>query len=364
MDYSFDQLYSEAILTFISHVKNCAKQILSSEMNIEVRKNRFLFNRYSYPLKFVVFEHPSRLGYFNPEFYEIGIHKKILYAKDDSLLQNLLRHELAHYYCFIKYGNSISDHGKEYHDACKSFGWDKEVYSAYTVLLEKDFATSPTSNKILGKIQKLLSLATSPHKEESEAATLKANQLLIKHNLKTYAISNDPEMGLKRLLHGKKASTKLQTISSILRSFFIYPVISYTTTGVYLEIFGEKTNIDIAEYVGLFLDKKLEELWKEIQNKRPEMKGITKKNSFFRGIAKGYKEKIKRIHETAENKNGLLVIEKALQEHIGMAYPKLSSTKSSAKNCKTAQELGKKEGQNLNIHQAVHSSSSKDFYLS
>lgn len=332
-------------------------------MGLDVKNSRFLYKRYSYPLKIVVFEHPSRLGYFNPEFFEIGIHKKMVYAKDEILLKDLIRHELAHYYCFIKHGNSILDHGKEYHDICQKFGWGEEVYKAYIVLSDKDFIPSPSTNKILSKIQKLLSLSTSPHKEEAELATLKANELLIKYNLNAHAISDKQEMALKRLLQAKRTSAKLQAISTILRSFFVYPVISYTTCGVYLEIFGEKTNIDIAEYVGFFLDTRLDEIWCEIQKKHPNMRGITKKNSFFRGLAKGYTDKIKAVQEKADHKNALLVIEKILQEQIGMAYPRLSQTSSSGKSCKTAQELGKKEGKNLNIHQGIHSKGSEGYYL-
>jgi hypothetical protein len=361
----FDKIYSEAIYAFITRTSALAAKIVQYEMKLEMGRKRFYFNNYSYPLDIIVFEHPSKLGYFDQEFFEIGIHKKMLFCKDQNILTNLLRHELAHYYCFISCQETIADHGSYYRQICKKFGWDKEVYSASVALSDTDFSSSITSHKVLNKIQKLLSLATSPHANESEAATLKANELLIKHNLKADNLPGDKQMLSKRLFCEKRASVKLSAISSILRCFFVFPVLSRTSEGSYLEIFGDSTNIKIAEYVGVFLDKKLDEMWEETKKSHPSMKGTTKKNSFFRGLAKGYTEKMKSFQSQAAHKNALLVVEKVLQEHVEKAYPRLSSKSSSYQNCKTASMLGEKEGKNLNIKQGIakNSNGSSSLFL-
>lgn len=351
--HQFDKIYSEAVYGFIAYATSLTSKILRDEMSLRVTQTRFFLNRYSYPFSIVIFEHPSKLGFFNPEFYEIGIHKKMLFCKDEKLLLNLLRHELAHFYCHIQYTDKIADHGSVFRKTCKKFGWDKDVFNANVVLTETDFSPSITSNKILGKVQKLLSLASSPHIKESEAATLKANQLLIKHNLRSGSLPEKEQMIARRLFKEKKGSVKISTIASILRCFFVSPIVSRSTEGTYLEIFGDPTNIEIAEFVGNFLYIKLDSLWEETRKKHPSMKGVAQKNSFFRGLASGYTEKMKSYQGQKEHKNALLVIEKKLQEHVEKAYPKLYSKKSSYQHCQKASLLGKEEGKNLNIKQGL-----------
>ena len=93
------------------------------------------------------------------------------------------------------------------------------------------------------------------------------------------------------------------------------------------------------------------------------MKGITKKNSSFRGLAKGYTEKMKSFQKQEVHKNALLVVEKVLQEHVEKAYSKLSAKKSSYQNCQTASLLGEKEGKNLNIKQGISKNSKESSLL-
>lgn len=363
LEGTYDHLYSETILLFIQKLKRNGKEILEKEMALLVKNDRFCVLNTFYPLHFVVFEHPSHLGYFNPEFFEIGIHKQMIFIKEDEQLKNLLRHELAHYITFIQYGLKVDSHGKEFHKVCTQYGWGFQVSAATTeVSEEKLFLHS--SNVIFKKIQKLLSLATSSSVHESQSATLKANELLLKHNLEAFSsLEIQHEMLLKRILKYKRYSSKMEAISLILRSFFIYPVVNHAKESCYLEVVGEKTNVEIAEYVGHYLDQKLDELWKETQKKYPLLKGIANKNSFFRGLAKGYKEKITALQADQNQSQALLKIENALEQQIKMVYPRLSTTSSRYKHCEKATALGQKEGKNLTIHQGVGKNNSSEIYL-
>jgi len=106
-------LYSQAIFSFLKKGHRLALRILREEVHLKVGNTRFYLNNRSYPLHLVAFEHPSRLGYFRAEFYEIGINKSYLFESEKDLL-DLLRHELAHYLTFIKHGPHVPHHGKDF----------------------------------------------------------------------------------------------------------------------------------------------------------------------------------------------------------------------------------------------------------
>ena len=67
------RVYSSTLNAFTSKLKALTKEILSNEMGFSVRRSRFLLNGYLYPISIVTFESPDKLGYFNPENFQIGI---------------------------------------------------------------------------------------------------------------------------------------------------------------------------------------------------------------------------------------------------------------------------------------------------
>ncbi|NGX50501.1 MAG: Protein SprT [Chlamydiae bacterium] len=338
-------LYSNTIFTFLKRARSLARKILSEEAALEVGRSRFLMNRRSYPLHFVAFEHPSKLGYFQADFYEIGINKAFLFESEEKLL-DLLRHELAHYLTFIEYGPHIPHHGSEFHSICKKYGWGSEVSRA-VVKIER----AAQNEKILEKVRKLLSLAESPHQREAEAATLKAQELLLKYNLELKEECD--EMLLVRILPQKRSSAKLQAISSILRSFLVHPIFNHGKGVVYLELLGERVNVEVAEYVAHFLDKKFELLWKQAKDENPKLRGLASKNSFFRGLSEGY------LCKTQIDSHALIKMEKQLIDISRRVYPHLTSARGLYKHNEAAAQMGQKKGKSLIIQPAVEKNKSR-----
>ena len=144
-------------------------------MNLSFERKRLLFNGYYYPLSFVVFEHPTILGQYIPNNYQIQINKYLIYKSSEEELTNIIRHEICHYLCHIKHGQEIKSHGIEFRQTCEQFGYGKEVYSS-TIELGKDLLNSK-NNKVFEKIKKLFKLASSENPHEAQLATVKANDL-------------------------------------------------------------------------------------------------------------------------------------------------------------------------------------------
>ncbi|MGZ3790307.1 MAG: SprT-like domain-containing protein [Bacteriovorax sp.] len=362
-------LYSKTIEAFLARVKKDARTILSAEMNLDVQKSRILYKGILYPLKIVVFEDLSRLGYFDSRSYELGLSKKLMYLAKNEVLKNILRHELAHFMCYLIYGPQVL-HGEEFHSVCRSFGWGAEVYSAYANIdLENNRVQDENekTEKLLARLKKLLALASSENVHERELATLKANQLLLEHNLDlTKTCESDEEtVYVKRVLSASRKSAKHVAIYEVLKTFFVSPVFNHGRGIFYLEVIGDKTSVELADYVAHFLDHELEVLWIQTQKERPTLKGKASKNSFFNGVAKGYVEKIQKQKTTLASGSELVAIEKNIQKHLHIVYPRIGhSSLSAGKHDADAHNAGKVKGSNLSIKPAINSGSSRTLLLS
>lgn len=357
------QVYSDTIHSFLAKMRANMRSILSKELALSVRKSRFEFNGYLIPINLVVFEHETRLGQFDPHTYQIAINRKLMMFAKDVVINNVLRHEIAHLLTYLKFGPSVEAHGTEFKEVCRNTNWGKDVFSAYANLdLEnKKFEGDIKSEKVVSKIKKLLALAQSSNEHEADMATRKANQLLLKHNLSTIDITEeDKEVCLKRTLSTKRNNAKFQAIYEILTTFFVQPVFSHGKGMVYLEIIGDRVSVELADYVANFLDKEMEALWKKEQVKNPTLKGSAKKNSFMRGLGNGYVEKIKSDQNQEYSEKSLIVLKKDLKEKVNTVYSKLSQSKTkSSSHCKETAKLGNQAGKSLSINPGLKSGGKK-----
>lgn len=309
------------------------------EMKLKVGRTRFYIGNTSYPLQFVVFDHPSKLGYFAASLYEIGVNKLFLLEKDEEI-KNLLRHELAHYMTYIEHGDQVPSHGREFREICNRYGWPSEISKA-KIPIEQ----AVKNKRMVDKVRKLLSLGDSPNAEEAKLATLKAKELLCKYNLEL--AETDEETVVIRVLEKKRNGAKLQAIADILRTFFVYPVFNHGKGVLYLEIIGDRLNVEVGEYIAHFLDKQFEVLWRQGKKNDPRLKGTASKNSFFRGLAKGYQTK------EGLSQSGLIRIENALIKRVETIYPHLTISKGFFLDSERARKMGEKLGKNLKIREGI-----------
>lgn len=362
-------LHSNTISAFLSRVRSDAREIVNLEMGLKMDRSRILYERILYPLNIVVFEDNTRLGYFDSRSYELGLSKKLMYQAKNEVLKNVLRHELAHFMCYLLYGPKIL-HGEEFHNVCRSFGWGPEVYGAYANVdaeNNKIEDKNVETEKLLLRLKKLLALATSDNIHERELATLKANQLLLEHNLDLAKSSQDTEevVYVKRVLEDTRKNAKHIAIYEILKTFFVSPVFNHGRGIFYLEVIGDKTNVELADYVANFLNIELEAIWNETKKENPKLKGMASKNSFLKGVAKGYVLKIEKQKSSIASGLELVAIEKNIQRHLNIVYPRIGhSSQAAGIHNADAHSAGIKKGSNLSIKPGISSGTSKTFLLS
>ena len=357
-------LYSETVHTFLARVRSYAKEILEREMHFKISRSRLFYRGIYYPINFVVYEGPN-LGYWDYRSYQIGINKRVMLSAKTEVIKDILRHELAHMLMTYLYGPTFTPHSPEFRELCRSYGWGENVSAARSDIetenqkIEGDLA----SEKLIEKIKKLLSLASSTNPYEAELATIKANELLLKHNLEKLSLleKSEEEVWVKRVLSTSRNSAKIHAIYEILQTFFVAPVFNYGKGVLYLEVTGSRTNVELADYVANFLDQELERLFSVYQKEHSDLKGQRAKNSFFKGMAEGYVEKIKKTQKEVSLAEGkeLIVLEQDLKRQMRLAYSRLGSTSTSRREDSYSKNLGRKAGQNLSIHGAISKGVSK-----
>jgi hypothetical protein len=357
------QVYSKKIVQFIDEINRFIKDVLTHEVGLKVSGNRFFDKRkaYSYPIKVVIYNNKSMLGYFSPDFFELGFHELLMHTNKEKL-QSIVRHEIAHYLTFMNNGSFILPHGAEFKATCQNLGWNEDVYKATTCLDDGAIQTNLGESGVLRKVQKLMALSSSSNQNEAEQAMIKSQQLLLKHNIDAKYMDGveEEKVFLKRILKQKKENAKMRSIARILETFFVNIVYFRSGGYIYLEIVGSEVNIEIAEYVALFLESELEKIWNQTRREYENLKGMIAKNSFFMGIAKGYCNKIQSLKREYDPDvtQALMVIEKKLVDAKAMVYPRLSTIKSSASHCQFSSSLGEQVGRNLQIKPAIPKSPS------
>ncbi len=345
-------IFDQTTIAFARKAELMLKEILQ-EIGITTLRSRFEWNKLLYPIHVVIFE-GNELGHFNGPYLQIGLNKKLMYQAKDSVLRDILRHELAHYLTYIKYGE-VASHGSEFKEVCRHYGFPSEV-SAATIDLAKANETKEgdlASERVLEKVKKLLQLAQSSNVHEAELATIKANELLLRHNLDKVN-ETDEIIYLDRVLIQSRKDAKLTAIYEIIRHFVVKPVISFGKNSCALEVSGSLTNVRLARYVAEFLSHELDHLWKITQSEH-KLSGLRAKNSFFLGVAKGFDLKMRQVKDqfTEQDKKALIVVERKLDIDTSKIYKRLSQSYSGARVDENAKNLGVLKGKNLTIRNAV-----------
>jgi Protein of unknown function (DUF2786) len=356
-------VYSKKIIQFLNEIKLSLKNILRSELHLRVSGERFYNQNHtaSYPMNVVIYNNKSMLGYYDPNFYELGFHECLMHTKKEYL-HNIIRHELAHYLCCISFGKNIQSHGREFKLFCQQNNWGEEVSKATICLVGESEVFVVEESAVLRKVQKLMALAESSNKNEAEQAMIKSQQLLLKYNLESQYLNgqDNEKIFLKRILKQKKLDAKLRSIAKILETFFVNVVFNRTGGCIYLEILGTSVNIEIAEYVATYLQNELDVLWDQAQQ-RANLKGMIAKNSFFIGISIGYCNKINALKREYSNEisNSLMILEKKLIDAKAMVYRRLSKARSSGSYCEESSAVGEFMGRKLNINTGINNGSKK-----
>ncbi len=352
------RVFSASIEVFLKKLTLYAKGILSREFGVRVGRTRFrTSDDWTWPILIVAIDDRKRLGYFSSGDCTIGINRSLMYTAKERVLKDLLRHELAHYFTHIEYraaARSDTDHGAMFQSICEKYHLPGNVRSASVDVREENDAIEGelASEEVIAKIQKLMSLAESDNENEAALATLRANELMTKHNLDAIAAAGgaggDVEYRVKLVLASRRSTPRFAAIAQILEEFFVYPV--QTREG--LEVTGTRANVDNAEYIAAYLDRELAAIWKRARRRKPDLK----QKAFMSALARSYASKLKAARRGLPDRDRralVLMGEELDWAAQGLYGGGLRTTRSSYRGCSESASRGAAAGSALEIRRGV-----------
>ena len=229
--------------------------------------------------------------------------------------------------------------------------------------------------KIVARITKLLSLATSDNVNEAEEAASKAQELLIKYNVEQNELDEHIETKTEKVIEirtpGKAGYNKIAWYSTLAWIVGRANLCEVITSGSGLIWVGRPTNIEIAQYIfeNLVTDltKICEAEWESAHYTELLLKrvgkiyqlthGKTWKNSFYHGANQSIRARLNAnlTQLKAEPKVNDMVVanDVDIDEYKKVHYPHLSSSTYSLNKARSGFEAGKAAGQGVSFRTGI-----------
>lgn len=232
---------------------------------------------------------PRVLGTYQPAPHRIGISHALVLGDREALLQEVLRHELAHLCAWVV--ENADGHGAEFHRWCDLFRIPRRAQCPVDEVGE---AQTQEQQRLALRVRKLFALAESPHREEATEALRKANELIQRYNLSL--IPETGEAGAEEdligveLWRGGNTPIEVKLISGILGDFFgVYPLLERENGATVLMGYGSVATTEVASYVFAYLLRVSSELWSQYRRERGPSRKKRERISFFIGLFRGFR---------------------------------------------------------------------------
>jgi len=344
---------------------------------------------------FSIMHAKSKWGEWNPSTGVMSFSSDLLKHYEWDAVKHVMKHEVAHQIVseiFDMDCHQVS-HGKLWAEACKIVGIEPKRCDSATFL--SSFKGVEESSAVR-KVKKLMNLANGRGATEAEMenALSKAQEVMIRHNIKLSDVTIDKHVWVKRPIGDRytRWASWMWTVGQLLCDH--YNVECIRTHNGYkvndkgirksthqLEIFGEPHNVDIAEYVAHALlnqaemayEKYRKEMAQIATQRREEMKkegyfykaeSRISKRAFMEGLVNGYSYKLNSERSIvldkikAEDCSIVLGDDKLLKEMYGKAYPnRVNAHRSCAQGM--GYGSGRKAGESLSLSQGLHTNGNR-----
>lgn len=294
-----------------------------------------------------------------------------------DVVVEVLKHEMAHQIVNEVYGVQEL-HGPHFKRACARLGVADWAASATGALPDdipswKDKRLSEDEERLLKRVEKLLSLAASANEHEAALAMQRVRQLYAKYNIERLEGHRDSPSVYCLITRKKRRveSTDSMIFSILTEHFFIKAIY----TDLYdaqdccsykaVELLGTRENVMMAEYVYYFLRTQSRLLWNDFKA-RSKKTGARAKRSYIMGLLAGFREKLTndtRVTEEAltneqrplEACRDLLKMgDKQLDLFLGYRHPRLSSRRwGSSTGDRSSYDAGVADGGNITINKGL-----------
>ena len=308
----------------------------------------------------------SKWGYWSGRQKELCLSRDLVLNHAWDSVREVLLHEIAHQYAEQVLGACTErPHGPAFQQACRRLRANPDACGLSKPLRERlANETMDPTDKILRRIQKLLSLAQSCNPYEAESAMLKAHDLIAKYNI------NLCTEGTKRsycsVFAGKPALRHRREeyhLAHLLQDYYFVHGLWVSTyvldkgrMGHALEISGTPRNIRMAGYVYDFVKNYIHSQWESFNlDKRLNR---YRRTDFAVGIIEGFRSKLKAKPEKISlrhDQTALVATEDPLlKAYVAYKYPHTVTLRRNVYNQdETVWNAGIKAGKKLVISKGI-----------
>jgi len=330
-----------------------------------------------------IFDMTSLWGQWCPSDRTIKISIRLIRNYEWGAVKHVLRHEFAHLIVDEVFKMSMPgvSHGEAFQKACDALGIDADRCASHEYL--STYKTSEGEG-VVDKVRKLLVKGNciSVNKTEADLFLNKAREIMVRHNISMSSVCGNDRFCIIRPVGPLYKKTPRYT--SILRDiveeyYFVKTIGTYAYVNIngrhtckrVIEMFGEKYNVELAEYIYHALLSNALLMWKEFVDEKKAkgapIRGVYHKNNFINGVLNGYKLQLDENEEkvTSQETEALIHInDPLLEELFNKQYPNMKMSSSSYYNRCGGYSSGYEKGKNMRISRGVGDGASKGVLLS
>ncbi len=270
----------------------------------------------------------------------------------------VLKHEMAHQHVEESLGLVGEAHGPAFRALCDRLAIDGAPAGIPRTAGDSD---DPIA-RLIGKVEKLLSLAQSGNEHEAASAMREAQRLMLRHNLDVIATPGLTRSYVFRHLGRPKGRTteSERRLATLLGEYFFVDVIWVPVwrpddgkRGTQLEICGTPENVELAAYVHGFLSDTAERLWRAFK-KQEGLPGDAERQHYLAGVIAGFTDKLAAERKVSDAQAMVWVGDPELSRYLRRRHPYVRHSYHQGRDPGRAGAAGREAGRNIVLQRAMH----------
>lgn len=366
---------------FWSNIHDARREVLrqwTERLYVEYDNILFHFRVRLRPPVIRVEELTATWGQWSPSTRCLTISRRLIELHSWDVVIEVLKHEMAHQIVNEVYG-VIELHGPHFKRACAKLGvaaWAAAATGELPLEIPswKDKRLNEEDERLLKRVEKLLSLAASANEHEAALAMQRVRQLYAKYNIDRIEGRRD-SANVYCMISDKKRrieSTDSMIFSILTEHFFVKAIYTnlYDATDLCeykaVELLGTRENVLMAEYVFYFLRSKTRSLWNDFK-KHSGKGGARAKRSYILGVLAGFRDKLgaepalandeqpaATARSASASKALLKVGDRELEQFVAERHPRLSSRRfGTGAGDRSSYDAGHADGGKVTIHKGI-----------
>ena len=293
----------------------------------------------------------------------IKISNSLLRGYSWEAVKHVLKHETAHMIVDEFLGGDVGHpHGDFFKAACKVVDVSSER------CLSNDYINSLGNNgenPVMVKIRKLLAKGNDGAVTDEEAQTFltKAREIMLTNNIDEGMLGVKKDVWVFRpvTVPMKREPIWHWKLARLMNDLYnVRHIRLRACSGIYYQMFGEVSDVDIAEYVFHVLMHQAQRAFKEYQKSRKGEYGRASMIQFVEGLVCAYRERFCRkdvssVQDSLSGNEIMLKRKKKVEDKFNEMHPDLKTIKRYYTHRGTGWEAGNRFGKTITVNDAVHS---------